>query len=161
MGNIQSILSIGSILLLALASLNFNSSVLQSSTVDTENSVVLTAFSLADDMLEIMKEKAFDAATVNFPTTNPLDLTAPSSLGHNQYETFETFNDVDDFNGYTRYITAPHAEDYFVSCKVQYVAANNQDKAVNYQTFFKRAIITVTSPYMHTPVQVSYIFTLK
>ena len=161
MNNIQSILSIGSIVLLAMASLNFNSSVLQNSTVDTENSVVLTAFSLADDMLEIMKEKAFDAATVDFPTTNPLDLTAPSGLGHNQYETFETFNDVDDFNGYTRYITAPHAEDYFVSCKVEYVDQNNPDKRVNYQTFFKRATITVTSPYLHTPVQVSYIFTLK
>ena len=59
MNNIQSMLSIGSILLLSLASLNFNSSVLQSSTVDTENSVVLTAFSLADDMLEIIKQKSF------------------------------------------------------------------------------------------------------
>ena len=161
MNNIQSMLTIGSMVILSFASLNFNSSVLQSSTVDTENSVVLTAFSLADDMLEIIKQKSFDAATVDFPTTNPNDLTPSSGLGHNQYETFETFNDIDDFNGYTKYITAPHAEDYFVSCKVQYVDKDNPDKAVSYQTFYKRATITVTSPYLNTPVQVSYIFTLK
>ncbi len=161
MNNIQSMLTIGAILLLSLASLNFNSSVLQSSTVDTENAIVLTAFSLADDMLEIIKQKSFDAATVDFPTTNPLDLTPANSLGHNKYETYETFNDIDDFNGYTKYVTAPHAEDYFVSCKVEYVDKDNPDKAVTYQTFYKRATITVTSPYLYTPVQVSYIFTFK
>jgi hypothetical protein len=77
-------LTIGSMVILSFASLNFNSSVLQSSTVDTENTVILTAFSLADDMLEIIKQKSFDAATVDFPTTNPNDLTPASGLGHNQ-----------------------------------------------------------------------------
>jgi hypothetical protein len=161
MGNVQSLLSFGAMLILALSSLNFNEAVLSNSTTEIENKIVLTAFSLADDLIEEIKVRAFDAATVDFPTTNPASLTAPSGLGPGYWETYPNFNDIDDFNGYSRSVSAPHAEKYFVTCKVKYVDGNNPDNVVLTQTFYKKVIVTVSSPYMKNPISLSFIFTLK
>jgi hypothetical protein len=161
MSSVHSFLSLGALLLVSLISLRFNSAVLENSTIETENKVYLTAFSLANDLIEEIKMKAFDAATVKFPTTDPSVLTSPYSLGHADYEEYPNFNDIDDFNGYSRTVTAPHAENYNVSCVVYYVSEYNPDYKVMTQTFYKRADVTVTSPYMKNNILLSFIFTLK
>ena len=161
MSNSQSMLSLGALLLLSLVSLRFNSSALENATVEVENKIYLTAFSLADDLIEEIKQKAFDAATVDFPTTNPADLTPPSGLGHADWEIYPNYNDIDDFNGFTKSISAPHAENYNVSSEVFYVSETNPNTKVMTQTFYKKVEITVDSPYIRNPVTLSFIFTLK
>lgn len=164
MGNVQSLLSLGAMLILALSSLNFNETVLNHSTTEMENKVVLTAFSLADDLIEEIKVRAFDAATVEFPTNNPASLTSASSLGKGWWETYPDFNDIDDFDWFYDHpmnISAPHAENYKIQCRVRYVDADNPDKVVYAQTFYKKATVTVSSPYMKKPISLSFIFTLK
>jgi hypothetical protein len=153
--------SIGALLFLSLITLRFNTSVLENTTIETENKIYLTAFSLADDLIEEIKQKAFDAATVNFPTNNPGDLTPPNQLGPSMSEVYPDYNDIDDFNGYSRTVTAPHAENYVVYCQVWYVDGNNPDAIMNTQTFYKKVCVTVTSPYLKHPVSLSFIFTLK
>ena len=157
----QSFLSIGALLLFSLVSLNFNSSVLSNTTVEVENKVYLTAFSLADDLIEEIKQKAFDAATLNFPTTDPSTLTGAYNLGHGSWETYPDYNDIDDFNGFVKSVSAPHAEGYQITCVVQYVDGDNPDQVVGTQTFYKKATVTVSSPYLRNPIQLSHIFTLK
>lgn len=161
MSSVHSFLSIGALLLLSLISLRFNSAVLENSTIETENKVYLTAFSLANDVIEEMKRKAFDVATVNFPVTDPSALTSPYSLGPAYNENYPYYNDIDDFNGYTRRVSAPHAENYDVKCSVYYVSEYNQDYKIMMKTFYKRADVRVTSPYMKKPIILSFVFTLK
>ena len=161
MNNIQSFLTIGGLVLLSLTSLRFNQAILETSTTDVESKVYLTAFSLADDMIEEIKCKSFDETTTQFPTTNPASLTPAADLGRDGSETYSTFNDIDDFNGYTRDVDAPHAEGYHILCTVQYVEDDNQDVVSSTQTFYKKVTVTVTSPYMNRPVNLSFIFTLK
>ncbi len=159
--NIQSMLALGGLTLLALISLRFNTTVLETSTVEIENKVALTAFSLADDMIEEIKVKSFDQNTVQFPTTNVLNLTPSNSLGSESGETYPNYNDIDDYNNFTKTISAPHAEDYTIRCVVQYVDGNNPDNVVSDRTFYKKLTVTVTSPYLRGAVVLSYIFTLK
>jgi hypothetical protein len=161
MSNAQSILSIGALLFLSLISLRFNSSVLENSTIEIENKVYLTAFSLADDLIEEIKQKAFDAATVKFPTTNPADLTSPYSLGHAYWEEYPNYNDIDDYHRFTKTVSAPHAENYHITAKVWYVSDTNPNLNVMIRTFYKKVEVTVTSPYLRNPVKLSFIFTLK
>ena len=164
MGNVQSLLSFGAMMVLTLSYLSFNESVLSNSTTELENKVVLTAFSLADDMIEEIKVRAFDAATINFPTTNPSSLTPAGSLGKGSWETYPNFNDIDDFDWFydnPKKINAPHAESYDVRCRVRYVDPDNPDQVVYTQTFYKKVVITVSSPYMKKPISLSFIFTLK
>lgn len=161
MTNTNSLLSIGAMIFLSLISIRFNTTILENTTVETENKVYLTAFSLADDLIEEIKQKAFDAATVKFPTTNPEDLTAPTNLGHGWWETYPNYNDIDDYNGFIKTVSAPHAENYVVKCSVWYVNGDNPDQRMTVQTFYKKVQVTVTSPYMRNPIKLSFIFTLK
>lgn len=161
MSSNQSLFSLGALLIFSLITLRFNSSVLENSRVEIENKVYLTAFSLGDDMIEEIKQKAFDATTIDFPTTDPSTLTAPGALGHSGSEVYPNYNDIDDYHNYTKTVSAPHAENYQVDCTVYYVDGNNPDQHVYTQTFYKKLTVTVTSPYMSHPVILSFIFTLK
>jgi hypothetical protein len=154
-------LTMGAMMLVSLSSLRFNSIMLQNSTIETENKVYLTAFSLADDMIEEIKNKSFDEATLLYPTTATAVLTKSDSLGHEPGEVYSNFDDIDDYNNYSKLISAPHAEDYTVSCKVFYVDANNQDNKITTQSFYKKVTVTVSSPFLRNSVNLSYVFTLK
>ena len=70
-------------------------------------------------------------------------------------------NDIDDFNDFTRTVSAPHAENYSLKCEVCYVDPDYPDQKVMTQTFYKRVRVTIASPYMRSTVVLSMIFTLK
>lgn len=161
MSNINSFISIGSILLLSLISLRFNSTVLENTIVETENKVYLTAFSLADDMIEEIKEKAFDEETVEWHSITESELTSTEAFGPDAGEvSVADFDDIDDYDGYSKPVSLPHAENYTVLSTVEYVTTSNQNVTCIPQTFFKRVSVSVSSPYLSYPVNVIFIFTL-
>ena len=161
MSSTQTLLTIGAMMILALVALRFNSAMLTTQSADLSNKVYLTAFSLADNVIEEAKVKNFDETTIDFPTTNPATLS--SVLGRDGGEVYPNFNDVDDFSGYKDTITAPYFETYFIDCYVHYVNASNPDQISASQTFYKKLTVTVRSPYLMSPdsVSLSYIFTMK
>jgi hydroxymethylpyrimidine pyrophosphatase-like HAD family hydrolase len=152
----QSFMSIGAIILLSLASLSFNSAVLQNTTLETENKVYLTAFSLADDLIEEIKQKAFDEKTIDFQAINVNQLTYPPN--RESGEVWPYFDDIDDYNNYNKPVSLPHAEGYSVSCIVNYSTANGDDISV--RSFYKKVTIKVTSDYMSSPLYLKYVFSL-
>jgi hypothetical protein len=153
-------LAVGSLFLLSMTSMNFNSALLQSNTAELENKVYLTAFSLADDLIEEIKQKAFDEKTLIFPTVNPLTLTPSESLGV-EGETYPYFDDIDDYNNFSRDADAPHSESYHISTSVYYVSETDLESKSNTQTFYKRVDVTVGSPYLNHNVILTFIFTHK
>lgn len=94
MSNIQSLTTIGAIALFALISVRFNSAVLENMTVEVENKVYLTAFSLADDLLEEIKQKAFDEQTVVFRSINPEELTSSNNFAPEVLDAGETSDPI-------------------------------------------------------------------
>jgi len=165
MNNIQSMLTIGAIALFSLISIRFNSSVLENMTVEVENKIYLTAFSLADDLIEEIKQKAFDEETVVFRSISPEELTpnnqfAPEVLDPGENGDHSTWDDIDDFNGFNKAVSLPHAEGFNVSCQVDYVQEDNYEQISSVQTFFKRVEVRVTSDYLRSPVKLTFIFTL-
>jgi hypothetical protein len=159
MTNIQSLLALGALVILTLTSLRFNGSLLESTTAELENKVYLTAFSLADDLIEEIKNKPFDEATKLFPVVSLAGLTTPDKFGI-AYKG-EIRDDMDDYHNYQDTISAPHAEDYMVSCVIQYVSNADQNVVSTVQTYYKRASVTVGSPFMRNSVTLSFIFSLK
>jgi hypothetical protein len=158
MTNIQSMLALGALVILTLTSLRFNGSLLESTTAEIENKVYLTAFSLADDLIEEIKNRSFDEATKEFPLASLAALTQPGAFGVSGNQVRD---DIDDYHNYSKLISAPHAEDYLVTCVIQYVNANNQDLVSSVPTFYKRATVTVDSPFLRNSVSLSFIFSLK
>lgn len=155
---LQSLLSLGALILLALISLQFNSSVLGNSTTEIEDKVYLTAFSLADDLIEEIKEKAYDEKTVDFQAISVSQLTPANMLTYETGESWPNFDDIDDYNGYQKQVDLPSAEGYDVSCKVNYVDSDGNDLGI--QSFYKKVTITVNSKYMRDPFYMSFIFSL-
>jgi hypothetical protein len=161
----HSFLTLGAMAILAFISLRFNTTLLENRTTEIENKVYLTAFSLADDLIEEIKQKAFDEQTVVFRSITPGELTssvnfAPEVRDAGESEFTSTWDDIDDYNGYTKQVSTPHVENYTVSSTVDYVSASNQDQVSNVQTFFKRVNVVVTSPYLSHEVRLSFVFTL-
>ncbi len=154
----QSMLVLGATILFALISLRFNTAILQDTTLQIQNKVNLTAFSLADDLIEEIKEKAFDQKTVDFQAIAVDQLTAAYALGHGGSESWPNFNDIDDYNGYSKSVDLPHAEGYTVSTNVMYV--DSEGSVLSTQSFYKKVTVTVASKYLNNPVTMSYIFSL-
>lgn len=155
--NIQSFLTLGALIVFSLISLRFNSAVMDNSGSEMENKVLLTAYSLADDMIEEIKVRAFDETTKQFPTSNVLSLTPAANLGKEG----SAFDDIDDYNGFSKNISAPHSENYNISCEVKYVDDDDPDMVISTQSFYKKVKITVSSPYLRHNVVMAFIFTQK
>jgi hypothetical protein len=158
MASIQSILAIGALVIFSIISLLFNSSVLQNTTIEIEDKVYLTAFSLADDLIEEMKQKAFDQKTVDFQAIKKTQLTPLLLLGKDGTESWPNFNDIDDYKGYTKLVDAPHAEGYTITCDVAYCDANGN--LIPAQDYYKKVTVTVSSDYLRDPFQMYFIFSL-
>ncbi|HEX9252793.1 MAG TPA: hypothetical protein VF870_11165 [Ignavibacteriaceae bacterium] len=157
---VQSFLSLGAMMIFSLISLRFDTAVLQNTEVEVENKVYLTAFSLADDLLEEIKQRAFDEKTVDFKAITTSALTPSANLGKDSGEEWPNFNDIDDYNDYTKPVSLPHAEKYTVISKINYVLESDQDQISSDPTYFKRVTIFVESPYLKHQIKLSYIFTL-
>jgi len=157
---VQSFLSLGALMIFSLISLRFDSAVLQNTEVEVENKVYLTAFSLADDLLEEIKQRAFDEQTVDFKAITASALTPSASLGKESGEAWPNFNDIDDYNNYTKPVSLPHAENYTVISKIDYVLESDQDQTSTSPTYFKRVEIFVDSPYLRHQLKLQYVFTL-
>jgi hypothetical protein len=156
MGSIQSLLVIGAMAIFALVSLRFNTSVLENTGVQIEDKVYLTAFSLADDLLEEMKQKAFDERTVDFQAISAFQLS--DNLGPDGGETWPNYNDIDDYNNYSRVVSSPFVEDYTISCTVAYCTQNGMPSFI--KSFYKLVTITVSSKYLRSDFYMSFIFSL-
>jgi hypothetical protein len=161
MSGSHSFLTIGAMALLAMISLRFNTTLLQNRTTEIENKVYLTAFSLADDLIEEIKQKAFDEETVEWRAITADQLTNIDAFGQDpdEYSVYD-FDDIDDYHGYIKSVSLPHAENYSVVSTVNYVSANDCDTPSSTQTYFKRVTVQVTSPYMSNSVKLQFVFTL-
>ena len=73
-------------------------------------------------LLKKLNRKAFDEKTLVFPTVNRSTLTPAGSLGKESGEVYPYFDDVDDYNNYSRDADAPHSESYHISAEVYYVS---------------------------------------
>ena len=98
----QVMLSIAAFMFLGTVLINFNHLVL-ASTEDMSNSHdLIIATTIASTWVDEAQSLAFDQTTVDSPAYDPAKLTDPNSLGTDGGETdYTTFNDFDDFEGYS------------------------------------------------------------
>lgn len=155
----QSLLSIGALLLLSLTVLRVNNSILSTDTVLQDSKLGILGVSLATSLIEEASKKAFDLASAEDAVTDLDQLTSPWGLGPGAGETSpETFNDFDDFNGYTEVISSLPSAPFTISCEVCYVSDNNIDGKIMEKTWHKKIIVKVTSPSMRDTVKLSNVY---
>lgn len=153
------LLTAGALGLMGLLILTISNSVLNNEITVTESEVVITGISLCQSLIDEIETKAFDEAEVNGTVSSTSDLT--SSLGAESGENVSTpdtssaqafssltvFDDIDDYNNYTRKVDTEIAENYTITCVVEYVNPDNPNNTSGSKTYCKRITVTATSPF--------------
>lgn len=154
----QMFLTIGALVLLSTLMLRVNTNNLQTDTIRAEAQYSVLATSIITSIMEKAKSLAFDAQTDSNTVTSTTQLTPASFLGPKFGETYDTFNDFDDFNGYTKVDSTMPSAVFDISCEVYYVHKINLKDKYNSRTWHKKITVQVSSPFMQDTIKQSTIY---
>lgn len=151
MGLGQTLLTILALAMLGTLMLTVNRNTLDNGQAIEQSEYRIMASSLGISALERAQGMAFDQNTVSSDISGTSSLTA--TLGPESGETEATFNDFDDFNGYSKWVLGNaisfRSADYFVRDSVDYVTISS-DQIVHSvgRTYHKRIRVWVSSPFL-------------
>jgi hypothetical protein len=157
------ILALGAMILLTILLMNVNRNSLLTEDVMYDSNFGITATSIASSIIEDASKKRFDnifyvdSSTV----TNVNDFTVSANLGVDSGEVITdvlTFNDFDDYKGYTTVDSSMPSAIFSVLCDVYYVNPATPDVKVNTQTWNKKIFVKVWSESMKDTMVMSSIF---
>lgn len=147
MGGIQTFLSVGAMVLFAILALNLNRTIINSEEQKIDAEVVSTATALGQNMINEINKYAFDEGTKTFPVYDANLLTNVASLGPESGEVLSTYDDVDDFNNYTKVDSTGRLGAFNLKIKVNYVDENSQNTIVSVKSRAKRIEVAVFSQF--------------
>ena len=147
----QMLLTIGALLLLSAVMLRVNSNNFSTESVRDEARFGVIATSIATSIIEQAKSLAFDANTDTNSVSSLSELTSVFNLGPDAGENstdIKSFNDFDDFDGYTTTDSTLQSAVFEISCSVNYVSKSNLMGFSSIPTWHKKISVTVSSPSM-------------
>lgn len=146
MGSGNQLLTIAGIFLLSILILNSNKANTERAMTLYSSGSVIDANGVAQSILDEIQCKAFDEATIYKAVWSADSLTLPNYLGKELGETQNTnFDDIDDYNNYTRTITLDEYGDFQVFTRVKYVETMNPELMSNIPTYSKRIDVAITN----------------
>jgi len=154
----QLLMALGAMVLLSFLVLRVNGNQLSTEDNMQNTKYGLLAISLANSVIEDANKRAFDNATIDNSVSTASGLTLPSKLGPESGEVYETFDDIDDYNNYTRLDSTMPSAAFNIKCSVCYVNPTTPDVAATVQTFHKKITVFVSSKAMRDTVKISQIF---
>lgn len=154
----QMLLTIGAMVLLATLVLRVNRNMSAGTDTVYDSKFVILATSLGNSILEEASDKAFDEATTSNSVNSLNSLTLPVKLDHESGESYPDFDDVDDYNGFTKVDSTLPSAVFKAVCSVDYVEANTPDIHSVIRTWTKRVSVTVTSISMSDTVRLSSLY---
>ena len=157
------ILALGAMILLTILITNVNKNSLYTEDVMYNSNFGITATSIASSVIEDASKKRFDNIFYVDSSTvyNPTYFTSQANLGVDSGEVItdpKTFNDFDDYNGYTAIDNSMPTAIFNIACRVNYVKDNALDDSVNTQTFHKKITVRVWSVFMQDTMVMSSIY---
>ena len=155
----QMLMTIGAMILLSTLILRVNNNFGTNTTTVYNSKFAILAASIGNSIIEEASGKSFDEETFNSPAKKLSDLTQPDELGPESGETYPDFNDVDDYNGYTKIDSTMPSAVFKISCTVVYVNPATPDvTSKNARTWTKKISVTITSPSMTDTVKLSSLY---
>lgn len=165
MGEREMFLVLAAMLFFSMTSLSVNNFCINNNETMMRSEFDYLGTSLAQQMIEQIKTRHFDANLSDPPNSfePPYKLTsAPSDHYVNQANSTD-YNDVDDFDDFDKDLpieirSSGHKMYFNVKINVYYVDESNPDVYVNYRTFYKKVTVTISNDYMTHDVVLSHIF---
>jgi len=155
-GKSDLLLVLGAMMIFSLLTVNVNSFLMKNSIIQVNSELNFTAVSLAQNIIDIARTKAFDETTTNGgqPTLIPSGFSA--TLGPESGETYSSYNDFDDYNNYTTQDTTDNGI-YTAQVSVNYVTGLNYTQVSNTPTSYKRMVVKISNPSLKDTVRISFI----
>jgi len=122
-------------------------------------SVTLTQRFLDEVAAYAFDEKEADGTLATLSKVTPSDLTPPGMLGPDANESYGSFDDVDDFNGFVQ-DPIPNYNNFKASISVSYCYANG-DTTASTPTFYKKITVKITPIGGNEPVSISTVVSYK
>jgi hypothetical protein len=166
----QTMITMGMFVLLVMSVISANRMLVQNTETGLQTEALTESATIANDLFQEIQSQKFDAH-VDTSRTNQAESefseprdganewgpsnaertlagSMPDDNGSGEYRAILAYDDVDDYNGYTRVINVDSANGiriggFLVTVRVFYVAISNSDVAVDYQTNFKRIEVGV------------------
>jgi hypothetical protein len=161
--NIQMLLALGAMILLSILIINVNKTSLFTEDVMYDSNFGITATSIASSVIEDASKKRFDHIFYEGDSvvTNVASFTTPGNLGIETGEDITnplTFDDFDDYKGYTTVDSTMPTATFNILCDVNYVDPLYPDIPVNTQTWSKKISVKVWSKSMKDTMVMSSIY---
>jgi hypothetical protein len=150
MSGTQMFLVIGGITIFSILVLNVNKAIAFNEEQKISAEMISAATSVGQGMIDEISSKYFDHALTPNTLYNTGLLTPPSQLGPEAGESYADFNDVDDYNDYTRTEILPRAGEFNINVKVDYVHDTNLNQVLTVKSRTKRIHVQVSSLYIDT-----------
>lgn len=151
--NIQQFLVISSIVALTYVILTFNNNHGIQTEWELNNEAIISCTGIGQSILDEIELRAFDEKTIAKTITTTDSLTPSSLLRKDSGETSHyTFDDIDDYNGYTQIDSLSRLGVFTTSIEVYYVNTMFPDTKIFNKSFSKRINIYVTNEYLIKPV---------
>jgi hypothetical protein len=170
----QTMITMGMFVLLVMSVISANRMLMQNAETGLQTEAMTESATIANDIFSEAQGKQFDhlVDTLTYPNGNQPQGTftapggsdwgpksafpLPDSSYNGQYKsiTSPAYNDVDDYNGYSRIVSADTLNGiriggYVVTVRVYYVLPTDPDVAVLYTTYFKKIEVDVQHhPYL-------------
>ena len=139
-------ITIGALVLLSMIILRMNNGFLNTNSILLDSKLGVIANSIATSVIEEATGKAFDNNSDSSNVTSLTDLT--STLGKESGEVYPNFNDIDDYDGYSRIEASVPAAEFHINCVVDYVKDTDLDGKTTSRTWNKKITVYVSSPSM-------------
>jgi len=139
----HTMLTIGGLVLLSTFVLSLNGSILQNQITMVQSDAMLEALAYAQKYIEEAEACRFDEDP---SATIPNSFTLANNLGPDTGEVYPYFDDIDDFNGYTRTDNTSGNVPFTINISVHYVTKEHPDTPTTSRTYFKRMTISISSP---------------
>lgn len=155
----QTMLALGALVMVSVLALNANRRIVESDEEMYEAEAIDFAAGFAQGLLYEVSSKKFDELAVDSVLQDPSEFTSPymfnpvyegemlpTSPDTAWYKSISTFDDVDDYNGYTREVNTERIKGFIVKVEVYYVTGSDPEVPVYSQTYYKRVVVTVEHP---------------
>lgn len=157
----EMLLALGGMLLLALVIMNVNRNSLMTEDTMYDANFGILGTSLGVSVIEEASKKSFDNISDTANITSLNNLTPVSNLGIDAGEILDsthTYNDFDDFNGYSVVDSSMPSAVFNISSTVCYVDPNTPDITSTIKTWHKKITVKVWSQFMQDTIVQSSIF---
>ena len=154
----EMLLTIGAMILLSTLILRVNNNFAGNTSTVYNSKFAILASSVGASVIEEAMGKSFDENSVNAPVSSLNDLTTPAKLGPESGESYSNFDDIDDYNGYTKVDSTMPSAVFKIVCSVSYVGPTTPNINSSTSTWTKKISVTVTSISMKDTVRLSSLF---